>query len=158
MPGQPMKRAAFKKLDELGIEMVAQLVASGWSVKKLCEAEGLSSSYFFYGWIKKCGYRPKLDEARKMRAEILAEGAVEIADEVEPRRGAVSKAKLQIDARKWMAARLDPDRFSSNTNGPAVQVTIGELHLAALKSVNARKKAEREAQRLGEVRRLTAGS
>jgi len=55
MPGQPKKREAFKRLDELGIDLVAELVASGLSAKKLCEVEGLSSTYFFYGWIRSAG-------------------------------------------------------------------------------------------------------
>ena len=146
MAGNPKRRKAFASLDELGIAMVMALVAAGWTVKQLCEAEGISE-YLFYQWIGKRGHKPKLAEARRLRAERLADEALEIADGVEPRRGAVAKAKLQIDHRRWLAARLSPEQFGPprGEGGSNIRLTIGELHLSALKKVNAEQKALREA-------------
>jgi hypothetical protein len=74
--------------------------------------------------------------ARKLKAEKLAEDALDIADNAdESSNGGVNKARLQVDTRKWMASKLDPDQYGDK-QGPAVNISIGDLHLTALKQMN----------------------
>ena len=45
--------------------------------------------------------------AREARAEVLADEIVDIADKAED----AQIARLQVDARKWAASKLDPKRY-----------------------------------------------
>lgn len=63
----------------------------------------------------------------------MAETTLELADT-----GSVAdvpKTKLRIEARRWLAGKLNPAEFG-DTKGPQVQVSIGELHLDALRQFN----------------------
>lgn len=49
--------------------------------------------------------------AREEQADGFADEIIDIADSVAPETGEVAKAKLQIDARKWKAAKLAPKKY-----------------------------------------------
>lgn len=51
-------------------------------------------------------FRHQYARAREKQADYFAEEIIEIADSAQAESAAVSKAKLQIDARKWAASRL----------------------------------------------------
>lgn len=51
----------------------------------------------------------KFKFAMEVRAHMLAEDALIIADKAKPK--TVNVAKLQVDTRKWMASRLNPKQF-----------------------------------------------
>jgi hypothetical protein len=52
--------------------------------------------------------------AKQFQADLLAEEIIEVAYNAEPhyKNGGVDKAKLQVDALKWVAARLYPKKWS----------------------------------------------
>ncbi len=71
--------------------------------------------------------------ARKLKAEKLAEEALDIADQAdETSNSGVNKARLQVDTRKWMASKLDPENYG-DTAKTQVNISLGDLHLQALK-------------------------
>lgn len=81
--------------------------------------------------------RTAVINARKLKAEKLAEEALEIADQVdETSNSGVNKARLQVDTRKWMAGKLDPENYG-DTAKTQVNVNLGDLHLQALKHLKA---------------------
>lgn len=51
----------------------------------------------------------KLKFAMEVRAHLLAEDALVIADKAKPK--TVNVAKLQVDTRKWLASRFNPKQF-----------------------------------------------
>ncbi len=78
---------------------------------------------------------PRLIEALQQsglnvqKAEKLAEEALEIADQAdETSNGSVNKARLQVDTRKWMASKLDPENYG-DTAKTQVNISLGDLHL-----------------------------
>ena len=69
----------------------------------------------------------RLKDALEVRGHLLAEDALRIADDAKD----VGKARLQVDTRKWMAARMNPawfgDRKDVNVNvGVAVDERLQE--------------------------------
>lgn len=54
----------------------------------------------------------KFKTALEIRAHMLAEDALKIADSAAPE--TVSVAKLRVDTRKWMASRLNPKWYGEN--------------------------------------------
>ncbi len=83
-------------------------LVEGESLMAICTREGLTPLRTVFRWLKQ---RPEFREqyvlARKVQADIMAEEIVAISDAAED----VQRAKLQIDARKWMAARLAPKTY-----------------------------------------------
>jgi hypothetical protein len=74
--------------------------------------------------------------ARKLKAEKLVEDALDIADSAdECSVGGINKARLQVETRKWMASKLNPDDYGDKS-GPLVNISVGDLHLQALKQIN----------------------
>lgn len=137
MAGQPMRRALEKKIDELGgIEFVSAHIAQGMTIGRLAEFIECSRPMLSF-WINQTEERKEaVLRAKKFKAEKLAEEALEIADQAdEASNGGVNKARLQVDVRKWMAAKLDPDEYGDK-QGPQVNISIGDLHLQALKHAN----------------------
>lgn len=138
MAGFPMRRALEKKIEELGgIEFVSSHIAEGMTIGRLAEFIECSRPMLSF-WINQTEERKEaVLKARKLKAEKLAEDALDIADMAdESSATAVNKARLQVDTRKWMASKLDPDNFGDK-QGPQVNISIGDMHLQALKQVNA---------------------
>jgi hypothetical protein len=137
MAGTPIKRALFAKIEQHGgIEFVCAHIAEGMTIGRLAEYLECSRPLLSL-WINQTEERKEaVLRARKLKAEKLAEDALEIADNAdESSNGGVNKARLQVDTRKWMASKLDPDQYGDK-QGPAVNISIGDLHLTALKQMN----------------------
>lgn len=134
MAGFPMRRALEKKIEGLGgIEFVAAHIAQGMTIGRLAEFIECSRPMLSF-WINHTEERrTAVINARKLKAEKLAEEALEIADQVdETSNSGVNKARLQVDTRKWMASKLDPENYG-DTAKTQVNISLGDLHLQALK-------------------------
>lgn len=68
----------------------------------------------------------------------MANETLDLADELvlQPKGDPVQIAKLQIEARRWLAGKNNP-RYDTQRAGVAVQVNVGGLHLTALKAAPA---------------------
>jgi hypothetical protein len=134
MAGFPMRRALEKKIESLGgIEFVTSHIAQGMTIGRLAEFIECSRPMLSF-WINHTDERrDAVLKARKLKAEKLAEEALEIADEAdETSNSGVNKARLQVDTRKWMASKLDPENYG-DTAKTQVNISLGDLHLQALK-------------------------
>jgi lipopolysaccharide biosynthesis regulator YciM len=133
MAGFPMRRALEKKIDELGgIEFVSSHIAEGMTIGRLAEFIECSRPMLSF-WINQTEDRKNaVLSARKLKAEKLAEDALDIADYADgASSSAVNKARLQVDTRKWMASKLDPENFGEKSM--ELNISVGDLHLQALK-------------------------
>jgi lipopolysaccharide biosynthesis regulator YciM len=133
MAGFPMRRALEKKIEELGgIEFVSSHIAEGMTIGRLAEFIECSRPMLSF-WINQTEERKNaVLSARKLKAEKLAEDALDIADFADgASSSAVNKARLQVDTRKWMASKLDPESFGDKSM--EVNISVGDLHLQALK-------------------------
>lgn len=134
MAGFPMRRALEKKIEELGgIEFVSAHIAEGMTIGRLAEFIECSRPMLSF-WINQTEERKNsVLAARKLKADKLAEDALDIADEADgSSSSAVNKARLQVDTRKWMASKLDPEGYGEKAQNE-VNISIGDLHLQALK-------------------------
>jgi hypothetical protein len=71
-----------------------------------------------------------LSLARARSAASMAEQSVILADTAPPEHA--PKTRLQIESRRWLASRYDPETFADRPN-VAVNVTIGGLHMDSLR-------------------------
>jgi hypothetical protein len=85
------------------------------------------------------GARNRLPEARRRGADALVEQAVKLMDEAPTdSREALQKTIKQVELRTWLAERSNPGNWGGTKQNVNVGITmtVGELHLAALKAIN----------------------
>jgi hypothetical protein len=81
--------------------------------------------------------KQRIAAARIAGAHALAEEAKEIVDDAEVSREGISHAKLRADTRFWIAERWNRDELGG-AKGAQINVSIGQLHLDALRTRAAR--------------------
>jgi len=93
------------------------------------------SKRIWYGWLdRKPGRRDEYKRAQRHFAETLADETIKIADACIDTADA-QIAKVRIDARRWMAGKVDPERYGEK-QAPAVHINLQSEHLQALKDIN----------------------
>jgi hypothetical protein len=121
-------------------DKLCELIASGKSNREACKALHITNSAM-YSWLQKNReFQEQYAHARERQADLLFGEIIAIADELEIEvtyKGdtvkldvsatAVARARLRIDARKWIVAKLAPKKY-----GDKLQVG-GAEDLPALK-------------------------
>lgn len=122
--GRPSKYS-----DELA-EKICDLIARGLSLRAICISDDMPAMSTVCKWLsEEQGFSEQYARAREEQADIFADEIIEIADAVEPDSAAVAKAKLQIEARKWRAAKMSPKKYGDKveqqiTGNLAVNVDV----------------------------------
>lgn len=106
---------------------ICERLANGESLKAICEDEGMPARSTVFKWLAE--NKPFSDmyaRAREEQADAIFDEIIEIADDGRndwmERRGEedagwvtngenIQRAKLRIDARKWMAGKLRPKKY-----------------------------------------------
>lgn len=117
-----------KYTPELGERICEEMIA-GRSLRSICNEDWCPSISNVCGWLARNEeFRKQYAQARESQAEILADEIVELADTcregvrtkvtdkgIETITGdMVERSKLQVDARKWVAARLLPKKYGDS--------------------------------------------
>ena len=110
---------------ELAEELCERLIA-GESLRRICQDERMPGLRTVHRWLADGEHEDFLREyraARELQGDLLAEEAVEIADDragdwitdAEGRQALdsehVQRSRLRVDIRKWAAARMSPRRW-----------------------------------------------
>lgn len=124
---------------------ICELLGDGKSLKEICEGEDMPTRSTVYLWLAR---HPEFTDmyarAREEQADTLADEIVHIADspmlgvktktngdgEVETTEGdMIEHRRLQVDARKWVAAKLKPKKYGdkvtnehSGLDGKALEI------------------------------------
>lgn len=130
--GRPSKYS-----DEMA-EKICELIASGMSLRTVCSQDGMPSAVTVCKWLSENEeFSKQYARAREEQAVSFADEIISIADSVEPDSAAVAKAKLQIDSRKWLAAKMAPKKYGDKveqqiTGSLAIQadVKLSDLFLS----------------------------
>jgi hypothetical protein len=105
-------------------------------VAEICEQRDQPSQQSVYSWLREDGdFLERYARAREEQADKLFKECLEIADKATPENASV--ARLQVDTRKWAAARLAPkkygDHISHDVHGsttlnyqPAILIKVGD--------------------------------
>jgi hypothetical protein len=89
-------------------DSLCEHIALGMSLRSFCALDGSPRVPTVYRWLQSNPeFRERYARAREDQAETHADEIVSIADLAED----VNKARLQIDARKWVAAKLKPKKY-----------------------------------------------
>jgi hypothetical protein len=115
-------------------DKLCEMIAEGNSASKACKSAGVAMRTF-YGWARENEeFSAQLMRAREDQADTFADQMCDIADDEED----VQRAKLKIDARKWVAARMKPkswgDKVHQEISGPdggPIEISDAKAKLAA---------------------------
>lgn len=109
-------------------DTICQEIMTGKSLREICAREDMPGASTVYSWLRE---HPEFQEAyvqaREVQADVLADEIIEIADtEPDPNR-----ARVMIDARKWLASKLRPKKYGDRVEldhrgggGLPMQVTV----------------------------------
>lgn len=117
-------RPIWKDYNEEQGDIICELIMDGMPLSKVCKLPGMPGRGTVIKWLTKY---PQFDaqyaRARQFQADKLADEIVEIADTVtDPQ-----LARNMIDARKWMAGKMRPQRY-----GDRVEVEHSGMVQAAI--------------------------
>lgn len=129
-----MKRKSPVSFSQDLWDTICERIGSGRSLTAICrDDEGMPNLATVYKWLETIpGLNESYERAREKQAETLANEITEIADAAEndthidengrpiDRHIVLGRAKLRIDARKWVAAKLLPKRYGDRV---AAEVT-----------------------------------
>lgn len=100
-------------------EQICTRLADGESLRCICADEGMPGKTTLMRWLEDhAEFRDQYARAREQQADRYVEDTVEIADAASPE--SVHVARLQVDARKWAAAKLAPKKYGEHAK---VEVT-----------------------------------
>jgi len=125
--------------DNGGEEWVFGFVAEGHPMRKVAELTGCSSRGLLYSWIKHGGEERKkhLHAARKISAHCLAEDAGEVLDDLADSQvitsAEVSLASSRARYKQWLAGMRNKEDYGEKSSGVEINLSVGELHLDALR-------------------------
>lgn len=95
---------------ELGAEICRRL-STGESVRTIAKSDGMPAPATIWVWLTKHpDFQEQYTRAREAQAEFLADEIVEIADSAVDSDSSQA-ARVRIDARKWVAAKLRPKKY-----------------------------------------------
>jgi hypothetical protein len=113
-----------------GADYIVQRVADGETILGIAMELGWSRD-LLSNWLnarEETGAALRVARARSAAA--MAEHSVILADTAPPEHA--PKTRLQIESRRWLASRYDPETFADRPN-VAVNVTIAGLHMESLR-------------------------
>jgi Bacteriophage Sf6, terminase small subunit-like len=117
-----MKTGRPKELTTEAVTEILTRIAEGESVNKITRDEDLPSyRTFFRALLDDQGLREQYTFATQVREQRLFDEIIEIADSASTAEDA-QVAKVQIDARKWALAKMNPKKYAEN-NKPEVHVS-----------------------------------
>lgn len=97
-------------------DKICEKISGGLSLRAICAEPGMPARGTVYRWlIENADFQDQYTRAREKQADHFAEEIIEIADSAVAESAAVSKAKLQIDARKWAASKIAPKKYGDKT-------------------------------------------
>ena len=89
-------------------ERIFRELAEGYSLRTICAADDMPSAESVRRWLRDDKvFRGQYARAREEQADFYADEIVRIADEETDYR----KARVRIDARKWVASKLKPKAY-----------------------------------------------
>jgi len=93
---------------------ICDRIAEGESLRGICRDDDMPSKVSVWRWLNKHpDFCSRYAQARDAQAEGYGEEIVALADEIPTHASheEISRAKLRVDARKWVASRLLPGKY-----------------------------------------------
>src|SRR3954464_13542438 len=91
---------------------ICREIAEGKSVRKILKEPGMPVISTLFRWlIKNQEFSKQYLEAKSAYADPVFDAMIDLSDEVAEEAQAVSKARLQVETRKWVVGGLNPKKY-----------------------------------------------
>ena len=112
---KPKKKGRPSLYTEAPAARICRRLAEGESLRGICADKAMPAISTVMGWLfngKYEDFSEQYTRARQAQAELRADEIIDIADGAEHGASeAVQAARLRVDARKWVAAKLLPKKY-----------------------------------------------
>jgi hypothetical protein len=123
--------------------VICERLVEGQSLRSICKADDMPAIRAVFQWLTKHeAFAQQYAHARELQADTFADEITDIADDgsrdyIATEAGRVvdhdhiARARLRVDARKWIAAKLKPKKYGDklelggNSNAPIKLVLTG---------------------------------
>ncbi len=147
----PGKGGRPRKYSEEMAAEICERLSEGESLSKICLDSHIPVKSVVRGWVLDDykGFANRYARARELQAEAIADEIEAISDDESkdifdkidgsiPNRVAVERAKLRVDARKWLLAKLHPKRYGeAKTVTHAGEMTVNQTQLTPKQAADA---------------------
>ena len=111
---------------------ICSLLASGESLNSICKKTGFPNRSTVYRWLREHDeFRNNYARASDDRADGIFEEMLDIADSAEEETASIAKARLQIEARKWILGKMNPKKYGdkqtvemTGANGGSIDMSL----------------------------------
>ena len=138
MAGKALKRKILKEVAANGgVEWLYDQIASGVTVSDLARRYGCSRSYISRSLNSVPEYKAALESAREEAADALVEQGLEMVDRLNEASttNEIAATREKVNFRKFMAGSLNQNKYGTRPQSN-VTISIGDMHLDALRKVN----------------------
>ncbi len=128
-----------KYTDELALKILEEISTTHHGLKKVCKNNGLAVSTLLIWLRDNKEFSTLYARAKESQADLLADEILAIADKerelieevttgegsYQTKKDNIARSRLQVDARKWLAAKLKPKKYgdtnqSEKTDAPPI--------------------------------------
>ena len=139
MAGKALRRRILSDVEAKGgADWLFDQIASGMTMTKLAEHYGCTRSYVSRALNANEEYKRALEQARAEAADALVEEGLHMVDQLDgsSTSNEIAATREKVNWRKFMAGSYNQNKYGTRpqTN---VTLSIGDLHLDALRKVNA---------------------
>lgn len=153
-PRKPKPKGRPSSFTQAIADTICERLANGESLRSICEDDGMPAKTSVMRWLgdeRYSAFRDQYTRARELQADTMVDDMLDIADDgrndwMEKHNAdgeaigwqengeALRRSALRIDARKWMAGKLQPKKYGDKTqmevsgaDGGPIQVSRIEL-------------------------------
>lgn len=118
-------------------ERICERLSEGESLRSICSDADMPNARTVFRWVSADeGFRAEYEAAIAVRATLMAEGIIELADKATDKDSAAA-VRVQVDARKWLAGKLHPKRYGdallmkqADANGDPLKPQMTPIEIA----------------------------
>jgi len=129
--------------EEIAEKICDVIATTDWGLETVCKSSDDFPSYHAaVQWLLKADhpFTEKYARAKEQQAEVLGDQIIQISDDCKPdSKFAVEKAKLQVDARKFVASKLKPKKWGDKlikevvgADGGPIKIESQDIDLSPL--------------------------
>ena len=138
MAGKALKKKILTEIaDNGGAEWLHDQIASGITVAELARQYGCTRSYVSRAINSIPEYKTAMEGAREEAADALVEQGLEMVDGLSAlsTSNEIAATREKVNFRKFMAGSMNQNKYGTRPQSN-VTISIGDMHLDALRKVN----------------------
>ena len=138
MAGKALKKRILTDVaNNGGADWLYDQIASGVTVAEIARQYGCTRSYVSRALHTVPEYKAALEGAREEAADALVEQGLEMVDELsgDSSSNEIAATREKVNFRKFMAGSMNQNKYGTRPQNN-VTISIGDMHLDALRKVN----------------------